>query len=60
MVIVMFALSHSVNVMFAKNEKYQNIYPENEGQGQGVEKLYIRHSTRNIRVHVGDFFQSLS
>ena len=38
----------------------RNFDLENEGQAQGGEKLDLSHSTRNVRVHMGDFFQNLS
>ena len=30
------------------------------GQGQGVEEWNLRHSTKNVIIHIGDFFQNVS
>ena len=57
MAIVMFALSATIFEIFTNQEKGQNCYLENEGQGQGVEILDLRRSTRNVRIHIGDFFR---
>ena len=54
--IVKFALSLTVYKIFVNQEKYQNIDLDNEGQGQEVENWGFRHSTRNVRNHIGDFF----
>ena len=56
----MFALSLTVYEIFANQEKCQNFDLENEGHGQDIEKPYYRNSTRNIRIHTGDFFQNFS
>ena len=29
---------------------------DNVGQGQGVQERDLRHSTRNVRIHISDFF----
>ena len=50
--IVMFPLSLNVYEIFANQEKCQ-IDLENEGQG--VEERNLRHSTRNVRIPIGDF-----
>ena len=34
--------------IFAKQEKFQQLYPENGGQGQGVEERDLHHSTGNV------------
>ena len=59
MAIVMSALFLTVCKMFAKQENCQNVDLENEGQGQGVEKHCLSHSTRNVRIHIGDFFKKM-
>ena len=33
---------------------------KNEGQGQGGEKLELRHSTRNVRFYITDSDQNLA
>ena len=53
------AISHRYEI-FANQEKFQNFYLENEGQVKQVEKLDLSNSTRNVRFHIGDFFQNLS
>ena len=37
-------------------QDFQSFNLENEGQGQEVEERNLRHSTGNVRFHVGDFF----
>ena len=32
---------------------------KNEGQGQGGEKLDLRHSTSNFRFNIGEFLSEL-
>ena len=49
-----------VNEIFVNHEKCQKVYLENEGHGQRVEKLHIRHSTRNVRIHIPVFFLNCS
>ena len=56
MAIVMFALSLTVYEIVANQEKCKNFDLENECQDQGVEKRDLRHLTRNVRIHIGDFF----
>ena len=56
MAIVVFALSLTSYELFANQENCINFDLENEGQGQGVEKLDLRLSTRTVRIHIGDFF----
>ena len=41
--------------IFAKEEKIQKFDLENEDYGEGVEERYLRHSTGNIEIHIGDF-----
>ena len=58
MAIVMFALSLTVQKIFV-NQEFPYFDLENEGQGHGVEKQDLHQSTRNIRVHIADFFSEL-
>ena len=60
MAIVMFALSLTICEIFTKIIKYQSFDLENEGQGQEVEERNLRHSTGNIRLHIGEFFRILT
>ena len=53
---VMFTPSLTVCEIFVKQEKCQNFDIENEGRGQGIENLDLRHPTRNFRLHIADFF----
>ena len=55
--IVMFALSLSTCKIFTKVLKWKSVELENEGQGQGLRERDIRHSTGNIRFHIGEFFR---
>ena len=57
--IVIFAPSLTVYYIFANQETFKNFDIENEGQAQGVEKWDLRHSTINVRIHIGDFYQNL-
>ena len=38
-----------------ETKKIQNFDLENEGQG--IEERDLRHSTGNVRIHVGDFLE---
>ena len=58
MALVMFALSLTVFEIFAKPENFKNINFKNEGQG--VEERDLRHSTGNVRFHIGDLFPYFS
>ena len=40
-----------------RKTKMPKFDPENEGQCQGGEKRYLRHSTRNVRFQIGEFFR---
>ena len=51
MAIVMFALSLTICEKFVKSFNIEN-------EGQGVEERNLRHSTGNVRIHTGDFFQN--
>ena len=53
-----YSVSHRLRDM-RKQEKCQNVDLENEGQVQGSEERDLCHSTRNIRIHLGEFFRSL-
>ena len=46
MAIVMFAISRTIEEIFANRIKRLKFDLKNEGQGQGVEKLDLRYSTR--------------
>ena len=52
---VTIVLSLTVYEIFAKQGKCQNFYLENESQYQGIEERDLRHSTRNVRIHISDF-----
>ena len=54
----MFALSLTIYEIFA-NKKNGNFDLENEGQDQEVAKRGLRHSARNVQVHIGDFFSEI-
>ena len=41
-----------------KSRKLQDIDLENDGQGQWLKQQDMRHSTKNIRIHIGDIFQN--
>ena len=56
----MFALFLTVYEIFAPQEKLQNVNLEIGGHGQGVEERDLRHSTRIIRFHIGDFFRIIA
>ena len=58
--IAKFALSPTAYEIFSKDEKRKNFDLENEGQFHGVEKLDLRHSTRNDRIHISEFFRILA
>ena len=49
--------SISIYETFTNQIKCQNFELENKCQGQGGEKRDLRHSTRNVRFHIGDFFK---
>ena len=59
MAIVMFALSLTVNKIFANQEKLQKFDRENEGHGQVVEERNLHHSTRNVCNHIDDCFSTI-
>ena len=52
----MFSLSPTICEIFTKLIKLQKFDLEDEGHGQGGEKLDLRQSTRNDRFHIDDFF----
>ena len=52
----MFALSLTVCETLAEQEKCQKFEHENGDQGQRVAELDLRHSTGNVRIHIGEFF----
>ena len=54
MAIVIFALSVNVCEIFVKQEKLRKCDLENEVKCQGVEERNLRHSTANIRFHMGE------
>ena len=60
MSIVMFALSLTVYEIVSNQEICQKFDLENEGEVQGVEERDLRHSTRNVGIHIGEIFQNLS
>ena len=47
-------------MIFANQEKCQNFDIENKGQGQGVEKWDIHHSTRNDQIHIVHYLKNFS
>ena len=44
---------------YSQNKKNIKFDLENEDQDQGVEELYLRHSTGIVEVHIGEFFRIL-
>ena len=54
------AISFAVCAIFTKQEKCRTFNLENEGQGQGVEEWDLRHSTRNVRIHIAECFHNFS
>ena len=52
---VMLLYRYIIYEIFVNQIKCQNFDLENEGQG---EKRDLRHSSGNIRFHIGDFFQN--
>ena len=56
----MFALSLTVNEIFANQIKCKTFDLDNEGQGQEGEKLELRRFTGNVRFYMGDLFQNSS
>ena len=60
MAIVVFALSLIIYDIFVNQEKWKKIDFENEGQVQGVAKQDLHHSTRNVWIHIAQFFRILA
>ena len=56
MAIVMFALSLTVYVIFANQEKCANFDIENEGDGYVIKGRDLHRSTENFRIYTVDFF----
>ena len=54
----MFDLSLTICEIFAQIIQFQKFDLENEGQG--VEKLDLRHSIKNFRIHIRYFFKILA
>ena len=52
--IVIFALSRTIYEIFANQIKCQKFDLQNEDQRLG-ENRDLRHTTRNVRFHIGDF-----
>ena len=46
--------------LFAKQDTFENVDLETEGQGQGVQERDLSHSPGNVQLHIGDFFQNFS
>ena len=59
MAMVMFALSLTIYKIFANLIKFQKFNLENYGHSQ-AEKWDLRHSTRNVRFRISNFFQNLT
>ena len=57
---LMFAVYLIVYDIFANQEKCQNFDLDNKNQGQGVEIRNLRHSTTDVRIHIGEFFGILA
>ena len=56
MIIVMFVLFLNIYKIFAHQEQCQNFDFEKGGKGQGVEEQDLCRSTKNERIHIGEYF----
>ena len=52
--------SLSLFARYLQNKKNAKTDIEYEGHGQGVLYQDLRHSTGNVRIHIGDFFRILT
>ena len=57
---LVFALSVTICEMFTEIIKFKKNYHDNEGQGQEFELRDLRHSTGNVRLHIGELFWILA